>query len=137
MADYKVGYGKPPKEHQFKKGVCANPKGRGKRPISTYEHVIEDVMSTLVISQERGRVKRGSRAEVLVRKHVSAALNGDPDSAVRLLELHKHAERYAVEGSTIITFNGLPERESDAYQRKAAALNPIYEYPDESEEPGQ
>jgi len=27
--DYKVGYGKPPREYQFKKGQCANPKGRG------------------------------------------------------------------------------------------------------------
>jgi hypothetical protein len=26
-----VGYCKPPKEHQFKKGVCPNPGGRGKK----------------------------------------------------------------------------------------------------------
>ncbi|WP_263588357.1 DUF5681 domain-containing protein [Sphingopyxis sp. GC21] len=26
--DYKVGYGKPPKQHQFKKGVSGNPTGR-------------------------------------------------------------------------------------------------------------
>jgi hypothetical protein len=86
MADYKVGYRKPPKEHQFKKGVCANPKGRGKRPSPAYECVIEDVMSAPVTFQEGGRVKRATRAEVLVRKHVSDALKGDADSAVRLLE---------------------------------------------------
>ena len=26
--DYKVGYGKPPKQHRFKKGVSGNPAGR-------------------------------------------------------------------------------------------------------------
>jgi hypothetical protein len=134
MADYKVGYRKPPKEHQFKKGVCANPKGRGKRPSAAYECVIEDVMSAPVTFQEGGRVKRATRAEVLVRKHVSDALKGDADSAVRLLELYKHAVRYAVEGPTILTFNGLPEREIDAHQRKAAALNPTFEYPADEEE---
>lgn len=29
-ADYVVGYGKPPKEAQFKKGVSGNPTGRPK-----------------------------------------------------------------------------------------------------------
>lgn len=28
--DYKVGYARPPKEHQIKKGEIRNPKGRGK-----------------------------------------------------------------------------------------------------------
>ena len=30
MATYKVGYGKPPKQTQFKKGVSGNPSGRPK-----------------------------------------------------------------------------------------------------------
>ena len=29
MTDYEVGYGRPPKATRFKKGVCANPRGRG------------------------------------------------------------------------------------------------------------
>lgn len=31
MADYEVGYQKPPKEHQFKKGRSGNPAGRKKK----------------------------------------------------------------------------------------------------------
>jgi hypothetical protein len=30
MSDYKVGYGKPPKSGQFKRGKSGNPKGRPK-----------------------------------------------------------------------------------------------------------
>jgi Family of unknown function (DUF5681) len=30
-ADYEVGYGKPPRAHQFKKGMSGNPGGRGKK----------------------------------------------------------------------------------------------------------
>jgi hypothetical protein len=29
MADYEVGYNKPPRHSQFKPGNCANPHGRG------------------------------------------------------------------------------------------------------------
>lgn len=29
--DYKVGFGKPPEEHQYKKGQSGNPDGRKKR----------------------------------------------------------------------------------------------------------
>lgn len=34
MSEYKVGYKKPPKEHQFGPGNNANPSGRPKMPIS-------------------------------------------------------------------------------------------------------
>ena len=32
LEDYEVGYGKPPKSGQFKKGISGNPPGRPKKP---------------------------------------------------------------------------------------------------------
>jgi len=42
MADYEVGYKKPPRHSQFKAGNCANPRGRGKRKIPTEAEIIKD-----------------------------------------------------------------------------------------------
>jgi hypothetical protein len=35
MDDDEVGFGKPPKKHQWKPGQSGNPKGRPRKPIST------------------------------------------------------------------------------------------------------
>jgi hypothetical protein len=41
---YEVGYGKPPKTTQFKKGISGNPKGR-KKPTSTPRDAFKTVFS--------------------------------------------------------------------------------------------
>jgi len=41
MADYEVGYGKPPKSRRFQPGVSGNPKGRPKRkPLALAETIV-------------------------------------------------------------------------------------------------
>ena len=45
MTDYEVGYGRPPIHTRFKKGVCPNPKGRGKRDSTEMVKTIRNVLS--------------------------------------------------------------------------------------------
>jgi uncharacterized protein DUF5681 len=56
--DYKVGYGKPPKEHQFKPGRSGNPRGRPKGTKS------EDTIVRAVINRRVGLTLGGKARNV-------------------------------------------------------------------------
>ena len=86
MSDYEVGYGKPPKHSRFKKGVCPNPRGRGKKRDLQLEDAVLDVLSAKTEFRERGRIMKASRLELTIRHHITAALNGDVSSAAMLLK---------------------------------------------------
>jgi len=84
-ADCEVGYGKPPRENQFKPGQSGNPAGRrkGTRNLKT------DVQRTLKLPV-RVNGRRGSRnistQEGVLLKLRENALQGDPRALDRLLE---------------------------------------------------
>jgi hypothetical protein len=59
MSDYDVGYGKPPKHSQFKKGVCPNPRGRGKRQDLNVGEIMNEVLNSKTEFRERGKLKEG------------------------------------------------------------------------------
>ncbi len=61
MGEYEIGYGKPPKHTRFQKGVCPNPRGRGKKRAQSLGDIVLDVLAAETEYRERGQVKRGSR----------------------------------------------------------------------------
>ena len=83
MADYEVGYGKPPKHTQFKKGVSGNPRGRmkGTSNIST---ALRRALSEPVVITVGGEKRTVSRMEAAVNRLVNKAAEGDIN-AFRLL----------------------------------------------------
>jgi hypothetical protein len=99
MSDYKVGYGKPPKHSRFKKGVCANPKGRPKRKAFPAGEIIDNVLNTPAEYREGGRTKKATRRELTLKTHLQRALNGDVKSAETLLKLRAHARKF---GDTLV-----------------------------------
>ena len=112
MSDYDVGYGRPPKHSQFKKGVCPNPRGRGKRGNLQIGEIMKRVMNATTEFRDRGKVKKASRLELSVRRLAASAAKGDIGSAAWLLKLRAHAEKYRDAGPTIITIvGGLPPRD--------------------------
>jgi hypothetical protein len=109
MADYEIGYGKPPRHSQFRKGVCANPSGRPKRRNAEIGDVVRSFLSVTAQYREKGRTRKTSRLELAIKRHVTAALNGDVGSAAMLLKMRAQAIRLGDTGPLIIHFvNALP-----------------------------
>lgn len=85
---YEVGYGKPPKRSQFKKGQSGNPRGRpkGSRNITT---LLEEALFRKVsIKDERG-ARKITFAEALMQKVTVDALKGDPRALAKVIDLMK------------------------------------------------
>jgi hypothetical protein len=53
--DYKVGYGKPPKSGQFKKGTSGNPSGRPKKPTDSVSVLMRELDSKFTIKESDQR----------------------------------------------------------------------------------
>ncbi|MGU3327021.1 DUF5681 domain-containing protein [Methylobacterium mesophilicum] len=70
-----VGYGKPPRKHQFKKGVSGNPSGRRARSKS-FDALIEQQLDAKVVVNSGGRKARVPLRQAVLMKIASDALNG-------------------------------------------------------------
>lgn len=81
--DYKVGYKRPPKEHQFKKGISGNPKGRPNNNATFVENVLDEMQEKIMV-KESGKQKKITKKQALAKKLVAEALNGK-NSAIKLL----------------------------------------------------
>ncbi len=74
----KSGNGRPPTEHQFKKGQSGNAKGRPKKPKSAVpETAISKIAATIIQVHKNGKVHDLTAEELLSRSIFNAALSGD------------------------------------------------------------
>jgi hypothetical protein len=94
-----IGFGKPPKRTQFKKGQSGNPRGRpkGKPNIAT---VLERALREKVVINENGRRKIITKLEASIKQLVNKAAAGDLRAMQQLAALKRAGEERAAVADT-------------------------------------
>jgi len=85
--EYEIGFGKPPREHQFQKGISGNPKGRPMGAQNFKTDLLEELSETMKI-REGGRERRISKQRALIKIQVARALNGNDRAAAKIIDLY-------------------------------------------------
>jgi hypothetical protein len=85
--DYDVGFCKPPKDGQFKKGKSGNPRGRPKGA-KGLKAIGRALLLEKVTVRTGGSQKKVARIEALVMKQIEQALKGDAKAMQALTALY-------------------------------------------------
>ena len=97
---YAIGYRRPPKRTQFRKGQSGNPKGRmrGRRNLKT---VLAEQLGRTLKANLDGRPRKITQVEAIVLSMVTSAIKGDArarDAVLRMIQvlgLHDQQEHEA------------------------------------------
>jgi hypothetical protein len=90
IANYNVGYGRPPRQHQFKAGQSGNPSGRPKG-VRSFKSDLRDELAEVV------SVKHGNKTLELTRqraREIAMISRGPPSMATRNSFLLRKSLRY-------------------------------------------
>ncbi len=88
----KVGYKKPPKSGQFRKGQSGNPKGRPKGAKSLKTELLEELNAMITVT-ENGKTKRITRRRAVLLRLIGKAFESDVRAISQLAKLALEAER--------------------------------------------
>lgn len=95
--DYEVGYKKPPKHSQFKKGQSGNKRGRPKKrvTIADVESAFDNALMAFITVSENGTVRQIKKLNALATQTVNKALKGNHQATNLVVSLL--AKRAALE----------------------------------------
>src|SRR6201996_2317836 len=83
---YEIGFGKPPRHTQFKKGQSGNPKGRpkGSRNLTT---LLSEALNERVVVTENGGRRRITMRQAIIKQLVKRSATADLRAIKILLDL--------------------------------------------------
>jgi hypothetical protein len=77
MSDsYEVGYGKPPRDTQFKKGSSGNPKGRPRKALDFHRELLRESRASITLN-ENGSRRRISKHVAVIKQMINKAIGGN------------------------------------------------------------
>jgi hypothetical protein len=86
-SDGDVGYGRPPRAHQFKPGQSGNPKGRPKGA-KNEATILHELLNRKIPIREGGRTRKITVLEAILLRFTEDSLKGNTKSAAFLLNRH-------------------------------------------------
>src|SRR5438552_19099629 len=87
---YKIGYGKPPKEWQWKPGECPNRRGRRKRSaMEPYPDLFDRISNEKITIYENGRATCVRGRPLLAKSVVNRGIAGDPECENMLIKIER------------------------------------------------
>jgi len=86
--DYAVGFGRPPVATRFQPGQSGNPKGRTKGA-KNFATAITAELKTRVAITENGKPRNLAKLEVIAKRLVNKAAEGDPKAMALLLQFDR------------------------------------------------
>ena len=90
---YEIGYRRPPKSGQFKKGQSGNPKGRP-RGSNNFLTMLDQELEQPIVVNENGRKRTVSRMQAMVKRMVAGALQGDQKALLTLVEILRRTGKF-------------------------------------------
>ena len=90
---YEIGYKRPPKNGQFKKGRSGNPKGRPKGS-SNFMTLLEQELAQPIVVNENGKKKTITRMQAMAKRMIADALQGDRKAQLTLTEILRRAGQF-------------------------------------------
>lgn len=127
---YEVGYGKPPKQTRFRKGLSGNPNGRP-RGKPNWRTLLERAMNEKVVINENGVRKTVTKLEAALKQLVNKAASGDLRALQQLTPL-----AHSVEQSLDVPTKTLSDEDAKVFQSFLDRL-PTITQEKENEDPNQ
>lgn len=127
--DYEVGYGKPPKHSQFKKGQSGHP-GRAKGSKNLATVIRKELAKKVAVTDDRGR-RMVSKFEVAIAQLVNKAVQGDHKATTLMLAMWRQMEADAETSGVVAAFSTDKDQEVLAAFLKRVDEDPAVEGGDE------
>lgn len=90
---YEIGYRRPPKGGQFKKGQSGNPSGRPKGS-KNFLTLLEQELDQKISVNENGRKKEITRMQAVVKRLVADTLQGNQRTLMTMVEIMRRHGKF-------------------------------------------